>query len=275
MGDLAVQRLVAAGASQSAAYLRTYINGVHPFENVFDGFIPYLDFGSTAALQPDRTAYLSAERRRESRTARVREDLSVPVLVVNSETETQPYLRARQPDSDRFRFWEVAGSSHVTVSRTRATARKGLESANCLTFAPVYEAAIRHMHVWLTDGTLPPMMPRIATTTDEAGRQTIKRDELGNAVGGIRLPDFAVATAEHRGLGAFGAGNRLGFLYGYARDFTDDELAALYPSRSAFLVKYDAALSDIVESGAVLPEDAPLVRKRAAEWAMRLPLSHE
>jgi hypothetical protein len=200
------------------------------------------------------------------------------VFVVNSETETEGYVVSRQPDTDKFRFWEVAGSSHVNVQRAfighpEKELRPGLtmndfDSPNWLAYRPAYDASIRHMHVWLTQKKAPPIAPLIEVAGDPA---KIKRDVKGNALGGIRLPDFAVASAEHRGSGKTKPGGyRLGFLYGFSREFTNEELRVLYKDSADFMKKYDAALDDVVKKGYVLKEDAPGMRATAAEWAKRL-----
>ena len=226
MAGLQVQRLIAAGASQSASRLRTYINGVQPIENVFHGLMPYIDFAGTIPFNSDG----QPRRSRGFRTpTRIRDDLQVPVFVVNSQTETLAYLKARQPDTDKFRLWEVTGTSHVSVARmmpgSEAAPQTGLESPNWHSYTPVYDAALRHMHAWLKDGTPPPIAARIKVTQDKQAK--IETDKYGNALGGIRLPDLAVPTAEHRGRGiSKPGGNRFAFLYGYARDFTSKELKA-------------------------------------------------
>lgn len=259
MGGLPVEHLVAAGASQSAGRLRTYINGVHPLENVFDAYIPYIDFGSAIPFDRD----FGEQRRGGRQSTLIREDLDVPVLVVNSETETLAYVGARQPDTDTFRFWEVAGTSHVSI--VRGETPPGLDSPNWMSYQPVYMAGVRHVHRWLTDGVEPPRMPLIEVDSG------IERDENGNALGGIRLPDIVVPTASHSGMGRrVDGGNRFAFLYGTAEDFSDEKLAELYPTREAFLKKYDEALADSVEEGMVLPEDAPALREAANEWSVRL-----
>ena len=60
--------------------------------------------------------------------ARIRDDGSAPVMTFQTETDLTllGYAAARQPDTDRFRLWEVAGTAHAdyysTVSgRTDAT----------------------------------------------------------------------------------------------------------------------------------------------------------
>ena len=157
LGGLAVERLIAVGASQSAMRLRTYINGVHHVENVFDGYIPFIDFGRVFPFARE----MSGEQSRSSR-ASIRADLDVPTIVVNSETEVPSYYGVREEDSDRFRYWEVAGTSHVSVARPDEPGSGG----NWLSYSPVYNAAIRHLHVWIKDGIAPPMMPRIEVNPD-------------------------------------------------------------------------------------------------------------
>ncbi len=262
MGGLPVARLVAAGASQSASRLRTYINGVHPLERVYDGYIPYIDFASPVPFASDKNG------RRTRISSQIRDDLGVPVFVVNSETETMPYYPARQPSTDNFRFWEVPGTAHVSVARSEAATTPGMDSPNWLSYTPVYDAAIRHMHAWLTQGTAPPDLPLIEVAAASGGTPEITRDELGNALGGIRIPEFAVPSAEHRGAGKrVEGGNRFAFLYGYAREFSKQELSALYSDSADFLSKYDAALYRSLFDGALLPEDAAGLRDTAATWA--------
>ncbi len=263
MASLDVKRLIAAGASQSAARLRTYIDGVHPLEKAFDGFIPYIDFGSTIPF----TA-APGQRPNGRQSTLVRDDLGAPVFVVNSETETEAYLPARQPDTDRFRFWEVAGTSHVTVARSAVATAVGLDSPNWLSYTPVYDAAIRHMHVWLTRGTPPPLMPRIETVASAEGAATVKRDADGNALGGVRLPDMTAPGAAHNGRGKpVQGGSRFAFLYGQSREFSAEELAKRYPNRGVFLGRYDQALESAVKAGVVLKEEAPALRAAAVSWA--------
>jgi hypothetical protein len=178
------------------------------------------------------------------------------------------YLPARQPDTDTYRFWEVAGTSHVNVARDAVATTPGMKSPNWLSYTPVYDAALRHMHIWLAAGDAPPVMPPISVAAGDGGSRAIERDEHGNAVGGIRLPELAVPSAEHRGIGQrVEGGSRFAFLYGFSRDFSTEELAELYADRHAFLARYDEALEMAVKKGYVLPEQAPVLRETAGEWA--------
>ena len=261
MGGLKVERLIAAGASQSAARLRTYINGVQPLTGTFDGFLPFIDFGGVVPFASERGG-----GRRGRSLASVRSDLDVPVIVVNSETELTSYYPIREKDSARFRLWEVPGTSHVSAARPAA---RTVEGSNWLSYTPVYQAAIRHLHHWITDGVEPPRMPRVEMRAGDE-RPEVVRDEHGNARGGIRLPELEAPTASHSGFGTQREGTRFGFLYGTATDFDNEQLAALYPDSKHYLDAWNAALDRAIEQGMVLPEDAPAMRQRTAEWAERL-----
>ena len=259
MAGLAVERLIAAGASQSASRLRTYINGVHHLTGVFDGYLPFIDFGRVVPFASD----LQGQRGRAA--ASIRADLDVPAIVVNSETELPSYYAIREPDSARFRLWEVAGTSHVSIPRPAEAA----EGSNWLSYTPVYNAAIRHLHRWMKDAAAPPKMPLVEMKPGTP-RPRVLRDQHGNAKGGIRLPDIEVPTASHSGFGERMQGRRFGFLYGTATDFDAEQLAELYPGSSRYLAAWNAALERSIEQGMVLPEDAPSMRRQAAAWAARL-----
>ena len=260
MNGLGVERLIAAGASQSAGRLRTYINGVHPLVGVLDGFLPFIDFGRIVPFASDRDGVRSRSG------AAIRADLDVPVIVVNSETELTSYYPVREPDSAGFRLWEVPGTSHVSVPRP---VEPSVGGSNWLSYSPVYNAAIRHLHHWIKDGVEPPKMPRVEMVTGAPGPEVV-RDEHGNALGGIRLPDLEVPTAAHSGFGTQREGSRFAFLYGNATDFDGKQLAALYPSSSHYVDAWNAALDRLIEQGMVLPEDAPAMRAQAVAWAARL-----
>lgn len=260
MGGLPVERLIAVGASQSAMRLRTYINGVHHVENVFDGYIPFIDFGRVYPFGME----MAGERRGSTR-ASIRADLDVPTIVVNSETEVPSYYGIREEDSAQFRYWEVAGTSHVSVPRPAEPS----SGQNWLAYSPVYNAAIRHLHNWIKNGVAAPKMPRINVNPDSQMPEVV-RDAHGNAVGGIRLPDLEVPSASHSGFGIRQEGTRFGFLYGTAEDFDNEKLSTLYPDAETYLTAWNTALTRSVEEGMVLAEDAASMRDQAAQWATRL-----
>lgn len=279
MGGLAVARVLGTGTSQSATRLRTYGNGMQPIDGLLDGLLLLLDFG--ICVHPNSRAVLhSGERKHIApvRTVRIRDDLGIPVMVVNSETEAISTFHARQPDTDHFRLWEVAGTAHAgadgademrgqpdgTDGAERADAKGGRwpEDRNVLSHAPVRRAALHHMHRWLATRTPPPSQPRIEF--EEGYPPVIRRDECGNAVGGIRLPDMAVPTGVHNGTRD---GDDLAAFMGRSTPFDLEELRRRYPTVQAYLEAYDDATDAAVASGVILPDAAADLRANAAKWA--------
>ena len=101
---------MAVGESQSAFRLVTYVNAVHTVEPVFDGFLVHSRGGDAAPLrEPPEGEILPPEG------TTIRTDLDVPVLVFQAENDFTllDYLPARQPDTERIRVWEVAGTAHA------------------------------------------------------------------------------------------------------------------------------------------------------------------
>ena len=215
--------------------LRTYANAIQPLEHVFDAFWFLVDFGKGSV--PDTSSVDAATVPMgilPTVPVQIRDDLGVPALVFNSETEAPAVYPVRQPDTDTLRLWEVAGTCHTggTSSQTAMAElfeRDGIafalggtagstaapENPNVLSFTPANRAAFQHFHTWIRGGAPPPLQPRIEF--EPADEPTIRRDRFGNALGGIRLPDFAVPTGEHMGTGK---GDVLASLVGYSRPFT-------------------------------------------------------
>ncbi len=103
MGGLRVERLIATGHSQSAGRLYTYFTSVHPLAPIFDGVVLH---GGGGILRPD---------------------LEVKVWKFLSETDVSG--QTRQPDTDRLRTWEVAGTSHLDAQLSRGLGSVGLLAA--------------------------------------------------------------------------------------------------------------------------------------------------
>lgn len=269
MGGLGVDRVVATGASQSGARLTTYINAVHPLERVFDAFLITIAGGWGAPLEAAAVRQQPPGGPRPGFAfTRTRDDIDAPVMVVNSECESVAMYPARRPDSDRYRFWEVAGAPHVVALAPASTPRDGGLVDNPLSYRPVVSAAHRHIHRWLVEGTPPPAQPRIEYASDDPA--VMARDERGNAIGGIRLPEMAAPIAEYRGRDDTAEG--LGALYGWARPFSADQIRALYPAADVYAKAWDAAVDDLISSGAVRSEDGPAMRARGREVAATLDL---
>jgi hypothetical protein len=173
LGGAKARKLVASGGSQSTMRLRTYANAIQPMERLFD-------FGEGAL--PDTRDVDPAMLPRgilPTVPVQIRDDLGVPALVFNSETEAPSLFPVRQPDADTFRLWEVALTCHLSGGAGRLAlapvlARDGIafevgsasgdvvpENRNVLSYTPAYRAAFRHFHTWLEGGPPPPPQARI------------------------------------------------------------------------------------------------------------------
>ena len=203
MGGLDVGWVIATGGSQSAIRLASYLNGVQPLEHALDGALPSVSTGyatvfDTSALDartgpPDIESVMATMCR-----TRIRDDLDIPVLLVTTETEAEGYLPLRQPDTDRFRTWEIAGAAHAGAAGANPAIVKmferdglpvppgmGAEDAsgpqpNSISYLPVMAAAADHMRRWVDGGDAPPSFELIDFAGDPP---EIVRDEHGNAFG--------------------------------------------------------------------------------------------
>ena len=171
------------------------------------------------------------------------------MLVLNSETEVLWYQPVRQHDTSNHRLWEVAGTAHLdggfgegleaewqrdfgeVISMPLIEAVAG--PPNTLSYDPATNAALRHLWSWMRDGVAPPEQARVEPSAEEmmGGQLELVRDEFGNALGGIRLPDFAVPTATHVGASV----GPVPDLAGFSIPFTPERLRALYPDHAAYV----------------------------------------
>jgi hypothetical protein len=245
MGGLKVERVIATGHSQSAGRLAGYVNSVHPLNPVFDGVMLHGGGG------------------------KIRTDLDVKVWKLLSETDVRGGPAARQPDTDKLRTWEVAGTSHVDsqslihftqLGKLNAGLPPGAPSAGeCerppysqIPFRYVFNAAFDHMVRWIKDGTPPPTAPPIEFSSD-GPPPVIARDEAGNALGGIRLAQHAVPTAQNTGQNA---GTAFCRLYGSHVEFDQARLATLYPTHKAYVASVKEITEKNLKAGYIVDADA-------------------
>jgi hypothetical protein len=302
MGGLRVQRLIATGHSQSAGRLYTYFHSVHPLTSkLFDAVLLHGGGG------------------------RVSPDLNVKVFKFLDESDVVGQANARIADSNGYRQWEIAGTSHLDAQFSRSLAALGLrvsgmrpvegspaiggpsisggergngatgngagaenEGVNGGCAQPpfsrvpsyhVLNAAFDATHRWLADGIAPPSAPPIelkalpasnVPPAADAGRGRgpagprweIVRDEMGLARGGIRLAAVVAPIAKNTGdnvgnVGAAsGGGERNCRLMGSSEPFDAARLAALYPTRDAYIARVKDATEKNLKAGYITKFDA-------------------
>ena len=230
----AIKRILAAGKSQSGRYLKTFLlNGFNIVEGqrLFDGMHVFVSAAGVLPIMQSGTGPQSSatgvptfenpEFRGVNeevltigdviKRVRARGENPPRMILINSTTDyftlraslsrTGAEGTAEQPIPANVRVYEIAGASHVVVSK-----------ANCqlppakLDWSPVSRATLLHLDNWIVKGTEPPasrLMPleeakndptvlRAPTHLPKAIIEVPKRDEDGNAIGGVRLPDMQV-----------------------------------------------------------------------------------
>ncbi len=278
LGGLDVHHVIGWGASQSAGRLATYLNAVQPQSHALDGCILAIYFGRGTPLEVgDTVVNINTVPQGAPQTQLVgqnliRDDLDIPVFVVNSELEAMSCYGVRQPDTDTFRYWEAAGTCHVSrqVQQTRQALQERDQIVgrpmdphiNAVPMALLYDAVFHHMQRWVAEGVAPPIQPKI----EFAGKPPqIVRDEHGIAAGGIRLPQVEVPVATNcaipRGEGIFA------LLGGSCEPFPAEKVRALYGDQATYLARFEAAARKAVHEQVLRPRDVPkLLAEARALW---------
>lgn len=285
-----IRQIIAVGESQSAGRMVTYVNAIHALVQVYDGFLIHSRSGGAAPLAQD------AENRPAARSpapARVRTDLRAPVFQVQAEGDVPRFVTARQPDTDRLRTWELAGTAHADRYLLTGGGHRPLTmtcaDADPTLSVPVNDgpmtyslrAALRHLRRWVADGDQPPSSHPFALDGDDLARDPT----TGLVVGGVRTPHVDVPVRTLHGVRAPAGGGGFCRLFGRADTWNGDTdpwdgqpadpsptpepvLSTLYPSRDAYVAAFAAAIDRGVEEGFLLEEDraAMLAEAEAVDW---------
>ena len=261
LSDLVVDVRLAVGESQSAFALTTFVNEVHEHLPVFGGFLVHSRGGAAMPLG-EAGRGVDPHRFRGDPPTPVRDDLDVPVVMVQTETDLLgllDYLPARQPDSAYVRLWEVAGTAHADLFQIGAyeevlgcprPVNRGQQ-------AYVVRAALRHLDDWARGGDPAPGAERLQV----AGRELVL-DEAGNARGGVRTPAVDAPVELLRGDTDPGA-SYLCRLFGSTLPMPTATIRRLYADRPAYLAAYLRATDAAIAAGFVLPEDRDQVLAEA------------
>jgi hypothetical protein len=234
-----VRHVIMSGASQSAGRLQIYFNSVRPLDPLYEALFLIVGGGMT------------------------RTDQGIKVFKILTETDAPSQLASRQPDTDEYRRWEVAGTAHADFYfvdyLTPLGARDGIPPTpmNCgqppLSRVPFYQvgnAAGDALIRWIADGTPPPIGPPIAF--ESTSPPVIARDSLGLALGGIRLPDIEAPLALNTGSNS---GPVFCLLFGTHVPFDDATLHQLYGRRGDWISAFTQASRDAYDAGFIVKED--------------------
>jgi hypothetical protein len=258
LGGVRPRRIIAAGVSQSAIALVTYYNGVQPLTHAFDGFFVHSRGAIGLPLVgPGESANLDLNALTSGTPTIFRTDQAAPVLNVQTETDVTPRglnsYAARQPDSERFRLWEIAGTAHIDAHLLGSTATT-LDCGVPINDGPLHvvaKAGLRALTAWVKDGKVPPTAERIEVTPDAS--PPVQRNADGVTLGGIRTPPVDVPVAAVTAVPPPNPSITCQ-LAGSTAPFSAERLAQLYPSRAAYL-KNKADADAAIKAGFVLAND--------------------
>jgi len=260
LGGLKPAHVFAIGESQSANRLSTYVNSINPLAGVYDGFM-----------------LLS------SLNQKIRTDTPVPVWKISAEYDVASgEANARQPDTNLFRSWEIAGTSHVdqhlrgnreplelrdigTSSEAAMSPRCGVPSVGTRTpMHYVIASALDLMVRWVEKKTPPPIAPPL-TISSTGTPIVVARDAQGLALGGIRLADVAVPIGLNNGTNTGpGACAR----WGYYQAFDIATLNKLYPNHQAYVSAVERITNENLKAGFILKPDADNTIRAARDSAI-------
>lgn len=262
-GGLRPKHVIAAGESQSAFYLTTFANTLQPLTHAFDGLFIHSRGSYGAPLDGTVSTTFTGPG------VRIRTDLDVPVFLFETQTDLiqLDYGSAQQPNTDRIRTWEVAGTSHADAF----TAGAGLGFLRCSTpvnTGPQHEvaqAALAAMQRWVTHGTPPPSPPPFELASTHPPRLAL--DPNGNVVGGVRTPAVDVPVSTLSGAPPPGTDAICG-LFGSTIAFSPARLVALYHDKANYMALYARSLDRAIAGGYILPADRAdlLAQARQAQF---------
>jgi hypothetical protein len=292
-----VERIFHAGESQQAGSVITYASAFD-LPGVNDGY--FIQSGASARTinagpvcgAARAPAFPDCTPRLEPSDRRVRTDLAVPVyqLVTQTDIEVLFGTFGRQQDTPTFRYYEVAGGAHLITHKDIELVPAGvagpdpilledlcLNPINTTADGPVFVSYVfnalwERMHEQVIDGATPPA--GIVMNVDGG---EVQKDDLGNGLGGVRLPSLEVPT------NIYTSGNRADptlpdflqrignlacFLAGSVEPLDETTLNMLYRNNGVYRSQISHAVKSLKSEGLLLQSDAIRIKALASEWLL-------
>ena len=261
LGNLtsAIHNVTATGASQSCSKL-------------------VIDYNKVAPLQEQiANDYLLTDC-----TEAIRADQPEKVLRVISEFENKnEQTEAEYPTNPSLRHWEAADGSHVPfivqadweplIDRDEGPSESDCAKTPILSTVDwpyAVDAGLGELISWSEGGPPPPAAPR----GEYVNSKTLKRNSLGQGLGGLRLPEVEVPVvldlAENS---AHAAPNPYPFsafctLQGQHQPLSEETLNSMYPNYGVYVEKVEAAAQKLEAEGFLLPEGVGRIVDAAEEF---------
>jgi len=285
MGNLKVEGIY---MTTQGGDLLTYMNAIHPHAKLANGKYVYDGYLSRNPGNVQRINQCAPFPRANDPRGGFDHKYGVPVIAVVAQGEVPASLGLRRDDSDdpadRFRWYEVAGVSHIdkaayaefpTVADQIAAVGAAQGTADwpfnitCqppipLTDQPaltyVYDAAFQHLFQWARKGVAPPKAARMDVkedTSESGAKPTVALDEYGNGLGGVRTPYVEVPVATYF-VSSPGPGTCREL--GHKVAFEPSRISALYPDAKVYRRKVVQATDRLVKEGWLTDADGRKIR---------------
>ena len=242
LGNLRAEVVIASGWSRSAWQLTFYYNRIQAITGIIDG---YIILGAGGKL---------------------RTDIPAKVFKINTENDLIELnqVDSRQPDSDRLVTWEFSGTSHADQTfldiyseickrdfGSFTPYQCDLPICSLIPFYYGFSAAVDHLDRWIREKIIPPSGIQLSVQQTKP-EVIIERDSLGNGLGGIRLPQFAVPVAMNSGKNT---GEGFCRYYGTHKAFDQKTLKSLYPTHKIYMRQFNASVKENLRAGYILKAD--------------------
>lgn len=252
--------ILLSGYSNTGDKVRSYIDYFrHRYDDTYDGFL----VGQTAVgTMPGPIP-----------------DLRVPVIELQGERELIATLKRnpngltfRRPDGGLFRLYEVPGMAHLDTSDPERLSFPpsicGIDTASSFPLDHVWANVLDALVKWTVDGKPAPAAPRIAFEEDG---KTIRRDEHGNALGGMRLPWIEIPTSTMHTVSDRNPDYPRARcdMIGPEFPFGPNKLKELYGSHREYMRRFKRALDEAIDDGRYLGMYRQEALKRARETRAR------
>jgi hypothetical protein len=263
LGGAKPSHIVAAGESQSAFYLTAYADAIQPLSNTFDGIFIHSRGGTAAPLGESSISVGGAN------ATLIRTDLEVPIFMFETQTDLTllGYAQARQPNTNRIRTWEAAGTSHADAYLI-GSSQSSLGCTQQINTGPQHEvvqAAFTAFAKWVTRGRAPPSPGPFELSSTSP--PTLALDTHGNVIGGVRTPWVDVPVSTLSGAPPPGA-SIVCALFGSTIPFSPATLTALYGSKATYVQRYEQSLDEAIHGGYILAADRASLLAQASQVAI-------
>lgn len=256
LGGIDPQTIIASGESQSCGRLSSHYNRIEPHHEIIDAYLLTVCSSKLRSDRPEKAIR----------------------IITETENQNQKSV-ADYPDTDSIRHWEVAAGSHLprmafdningvlTRDFMKLTVSCEKFPLSLVQWPFTQNRATDALVTWANGGAAPPIAPRGEYTNPT----TLKRDQYGIALGGIRYPAVTVPTALNDGSNTPAPGGSIFSqfcrLLGSSTPFTSDRLSGLYTDFPDYLTKYAAAADAMIPQGFILPEDVERLKASSRQFA--------